>query len=51
MTVKAGKGRSRRSISSTKRRRVKKRVLLSRVTFQEVLLIRICIVNIGQDGS
>ena len=40
------KGRPRKSITSAKREGVKRWVLLSRVTFQEVLLIRICTVNV-----
>ena len=52
MTVKVGRGRPRRSISSVKRpprlneKRVRKCVLLFRIMLQEVLLIRICTVNV-----
>ena len=46
MTVKARRGRSRMSISSAKQRRGQRWVLLSKVTFQEVLLIKICTVNV-----
>ena len=46
MTVKAGGGMLRRSISSANEAEVRKCVLSSRVTFQEVLLIRICTVNV-----
>ena len=46
MTVKAGGGMPRRSIFSTNETEVRKYILSSRVTFQEVLLIRICIVNV-----
>ena len=46
MTVKAGGGMPRRSIFSTNETEVRKYILSSRVTFQEVLLIRTCIMNI-----
>ena len=48
MTVKAGGSMPRRSISSTNEVEVKKCVLSSKVTFQEVLLIRICTVNVQE---
>ena len=46
MTEKVGGSMPRRSISSANEVEVKKCVLSSRVTFQEILLIRICIVNV-----
>ena len=46
MTVKAGGGMLRRSIFSANETEIRKYVLSSKVTFQEVLLIRICIVNV-----
>ena len=46
MTMKSRGGMSRRNISLANEVEVKKCVLSSRVTFQEVLLIRICIVNV-----
>ena len=46
MTVKAGGSMPRRSISSTNEVEVKKCVMSSKVMFQEVLLKRICNVNV-----
>ena len=46
MTEKVGGSMPRRSISLANEVEVKKCVLSSRVTFQEILLIRICIVNV-----
>ena len=46
MTVKDGGSRSRRSISLANEVEVGKYVLSSRMTFQEVLLIRICTTNV-----
>ena len=46
MTVKDRGSVSRKGVSSTNEVEVKKCVLSSKVTFQEVLLMRICIVNV-----
>ena len=46
MTVKVGGSMPRRSISSANEVEVRRCVLSSKVMFQEVLLIRICIVNV-----
>ena len=46
MTEKAGRGRLRRVSTQLNEERVRKCVQLSRVTFQEVLLIRTCIVDV-----
>ena len=51
MTVKAGGGMLRRSISSANEAEVRKCVLSSRVTFQEVLLIRIHIMKVQDEGE
>ena len=48
MTVKDGGSMPRRSIFSTNEIEVIKCVLSSKVTFQEVLLIRICFVNVQE---
>ena len=46
MTVKDRGRKLRRSISSANEVEVEKCVMSSRMTFQEVLLIRICIANV-----
>ena len=46
MTVKDGGSMPRRSISSANEVEVRKCVLTSKVTFQEVLLVRIYFVNV-----
>ena len=46
MIMKDGGNMPRRSISSANEVEVKKCVLSSKVTFQEVLLMRICFVNV-----
>ena len=46
MTVKDRRSKPRRSISSANEVEVRKYVLSSRMTFQEVLLIRICTANV-----
>ena len=52
MTMKGGGSMPRRSISSSANEvEVKKCVLLSKVMFREVLLIRICFMNIQQNRS
>ena len=46
MTEKAGRGRLRRVSTQLNKEGVRRSVQLSRVTFQEVLLIRICTMNV-----